>query len=135
MNPFGQQPIPGPTPSAPPTQFYVPIPQPPNARELATYEQARQLRDYLNSKLSAPYVVLPGDDEGLQSGPTTGIYIPHFFGTPPPSQGEFHYIVFQFASGANGFNVGLIIDKFSRYPMSPAYVLSAIAAEIQQMSK
>jgi hypothetical protein len=36
---------------------------------------------------------------------------------------------FRFTNGREGFNVGLAIDKFKRYPNAASYVLGELAKE------
>lgn len=99
---------------APPS---VPAKVPQNERELATKAQSGALVAYLNSRFPS-------------SAAAIAAYVPTFFGSPPPSDGDYQFLHLTFANKASGLNVGLIIDKFSRYPMSPGYVLGAIAAEV-----
>jgi hypothetical protein len=121
-----------------------------NPNQLASYAEARSLREYLNS--SPQFVgrnVLPGDDEkGLETVSTpdpnfpwlppkvaqVGIYLPSWVagphGDPEPNQEDKLFLHFRFANGFEGANVGLFLDKFRRYPNSPLYVLSALASEI-----
>ena len=81
-------------------------------------------------------VVFTGDPD------KSGIYIPSWVGGPggfaepnyvDPTGKKYFFLHYRFRNRAEGMNVGLIIDKFSRYPMSPAYVMTALAAEAQSM--
>jgi len=47
---------------------------------------------------------------------------------------KYFFLHYHFRNGAAGMNVGLIMDKFSRFPMSPAYVLTELAAEANSMA-
>ena len=127
-----------------------------NANQLASYEQARALRDLLNQhKIGGG--VLPGDDEqGVTLTPNlnfpwlppvperVGIYRPIWQAGPggfSEPNAELHtlegeivkllFLHFRFQNGKEGLNVGLILDKFRRYPHSQEYVLGEIAKEAQ----
>lgn len=121
-----------------------------NNSQLASYDEARALRTFLGSRLGGG--VLDGDDEhGIQTvsnpampwmPPTPqvpGIYVPTWEGGPAgfqiPSDGNRKFLHFRLKNGAEGMNVGLIIDKFSRYPNSAEYVLRALADEANSMAK
>lgn len=121
-----------------------------NPNQLASYAQARALRDYLNSAPQfAGRNVLPGDDEQGAGSVTVpnpnfpwlppkviqvGIYIPSWtagpHADPEPNDNDKLFLHFRFVNGFEGANVGLMLDKFSRYPSSPMYVLTALAQEI-----
>lgn len=120
-----------------------------NVNQLATYDEARAMRTYLGTIGGG---VLDGDDEkGVQfvANPSMpwlpptqqipGIYVPSWEGGPGgfavPHDGDKRFLHFRFKNGASGMNVGLIIDKFRRYPNSPAYVLGEIAREAASMAK
>ncbi len=121
-----------------------------NVDQLATYEQARELRKMLDEH-NIGGGVLPGDDEGgvtvtpninfpwLPPVPErVGIYLPKWESGPggfvsPNSTGpngeKLLFLHFRFRSGKEGLNVGLILDKFRRHPHSPDYVLGEVAKE------
>lgn len=122
-----------------------------NLMELATYEEARAIRSLLNT-YGTGGGVLPGDDE---SGSTPvsnpnfpwlpaavalpGIYQPSWLGGPggfpiPSSPGGKKYLHFRFKNGGEGMNVGLIIDKFKRYPLSPIYVINTLNDEANHLN-
>jgi hypothetical protein len=114
-----------------------------NLAQLASYEQARELAGRLSS---GPIVVgggvKPGTDEGhLSNIAPPGIYRPQWT-EGPWSQEPFYeadgvkmyFLHFRFNNGAEGMNVGLILDKFKRYPNSPLYVMSEIAAEANMIA-
>ncbi len=113
-----------------------------NTNQLATWEQARECAN----KLSAgPIVVGNGVKPETANAATSGIYLPEWFGGPggfaepnytDPKTGEkYFFLHFRFRNGAEGMNVGLIMDKFRRYPNSPFYVMSALAAEANSMAR
>jgi hypothetical protein len=126
-----------------------------NPAQLATYIEARGLRDYLNNyfKFALTSQILPGDDDPTNvfvpvvnpnfpwivpqplDKNKVGIYLPswspgpHADPQPFGPDGKLH-LHFRFANGFEGMNVGLVIDKFNRYPHSPVYVLGTLAQEI-----
>lgn len=136
------------TPPPPPFGQWV---EPFNGQQLASYAQARTLAAAINA-LKIQFAtgdprpmgggVLPGDDEVLENPPAqnTGIYIPSWINVPGagpspsavgPDGTKYYTLCLRFANGKNGMNVGLILDKFSRYPLSPQYVIGQIAAEAE----
>ena len=123
-----------------------------NTNQLASYEQARALRDLLDQhKIGGG--ILPGDDEvGVTLTPNlnfpwlppvpqrVGIYLPVWQSGPGgfsepnaigPDGAKLLFLHFRFQNGKEGLNVGLILDKFRRYPHSQEYVLGEIAKEAQ----
>ncbi len=120
-----------------------------NDAQIATYAEARALRDYLNSTQQfAANPILGGDDEGNAVPipnpnfpwlpPTVafhraGIYIPTWVagphGDPAPNSGEAQFLHFRYTNGREGFNVGLAREKFKSFPNSTSYVLDNLAAE------
>lgn len=120
-----------------------------NAAQLATYSEARALRDYLNSTQQfAANPILAGDDEANSAPvpnvnfpwlpptvafPRAGIYLPTWspgpHGDPEPSADTAQFLHFRYANGREGFNVGLYRTKFQSFPANPAYVLDNLAAE------
>jgi hypothetical protein len=144
-------------PPPPPPRFGQWI-QPYNSQELASYKQARVLVAAINStplKLDDgdPRImgggVLSSDDEVGADGKTTapanpGIFIPLWVGGPggfeqPHATGadgtKYFHLCLRFKNGMTGMNVGLILDKFSRFPMSPSYVIMQIAIEAEGMMR
>jgi hypothetical protein len=112
-----------------------------NLAQLATWDQAREYA----VKLSVGPIVIGGGVLPETGDPTTsGIYTEYWLGGP----GNFpdpHYfdattglnyysLHFRFQNGAAGMNVGLIIDKFKRFPNSPLYVFGCLAAEADAMA-
>jgi hypothetical protein len=85
--------------------------------------------------------VIAGDDETAPAvGTLTGIYVPSWSNVPGagpegsaagPDGTKYLTLCLRFANGHAGMNVGLILDKFSRYPLSPQYVIGQIAAEAE----
>lgn len=113
-----------------------------NLSQLATWEQARDLAKKLGA---APYNVGGGVMPETGDPATSGIYTelwlsgpgnfpePHYF---DEKTGQHYYpLLFRFRNGAGGMNVGLIMDKFRRYPSSPAYVFSTLVAEANSMAQ
>jgi len=113
-----------------------------NMAQLATWEDARQ---YANILSAGPIVVGEGVSPETNDPGTSGIYIPSWVGGPggfaepnyadPQTGKKYFFLHYRFRNRAEGMNVGLIMDKFSRYPMSPAYVMTALAAEAQSMAQ
>jgi len=112
-----------------------------NTNQLATWEQARNVA----LKLGAGPVIVGGGVKPETNDPaSSGIYLPTWSAGPggfqepnytDPVTGEkFYFLHYRFNNGAQGMNVGLIIDKFRRYPNSPMYVMSVLAAEADQMA-
>jgi hypothetical protein len=143
---------------APPAPKFGQWVQPYNSQELASYTQARALVAAINSTLlklddGDPRLmgggVLPGDDDPVtitalaqpgQPLPETGIFLPSWAAGPggfvqphatAPDGTLYLHLCLRFQNGVSGMNVGLILDKFSRYPLSPAYVVMQIAAEAE----
>src|SRR5260370_35141637 len=110
--------------------------------QLATGEDARK---YANIANAGPSVVGGGVRPETSDPDKSGIYIPLWVGGPggfaepnytdTQSGKKYCFLHYRFRNGAEGMNVGLIMDKFSRYPMSPAYVMGALAAEAQSMAR
>ena len=136
-----------PAPPSPPFGQWV---EPYNGQQLASYAQARTLAAAINA-LKIQFGpgdprpmgggVLPGDDEitDVHATPAlAGIYVPAWNNIGGPQQSatapdgtKYFTLCFRFVNGHVGLNVGLILDKFSRYPMSPSYVIGQIAAEAE----
>jgi hypothetical protein len=83
--------------------------------------------------------VLPGDDEpDPASGSKVGIYqavwgpLPEPPVVDPQTGAKYWHLLLRFDNGRTGMNVGLILDKFSRFPMSQDYVARYIAQEAEQ---
>ena len=112
-----------------------------NIAQLASWEQAREYA----AKLSVGPIVVGGGVMPETADPTTsGIYTELWLGGPGNFP-EAHYydertgthyypFHFRFRNGAAGMNVGLIIDKFKRFPNSPLYVFGTLAAEANAMA-
>jgi hypothetical protein len=113
-----------------------------NMAQLATWEDARQ---YANILSAGPIVVGNGVSPESSDPETSGIYIPVWVGGPagfaepdyvdPQTGKKYFFLHYRFRNGAEGMNVGLIMDKFARFPMSPAYVLNSLAAEANSMAR
>ncbi len=112
-----------------------------NTNQLATWEQAR---DYANRLNAGPIVVGAGVKPETSDPDTSGIYLPSWVGGPggfaepnftdPQTGAKYFFLHYRFRNGAQGMNVGLIMDKFRRYPNSPFYVMSALGAEADSMA-
>ncbi len=124
-----------------------------NDNQLASYADARQLRDWLNAQPQfAGRQILAGDDEhGIVSVPNVnmpwlpptvqvpGIYVPSWEGGPhgdavphsgtPGTPDYKTFLHYRMSNGFSGANVGLIMDKFRKYPTSQQYVLDEIVKE------
>jgi hypothetical protein len=116
------------------------IQSPFNIAQLATWEQARELA----ARLSAGPIVVGGGVKPENANPAvSGIYRPDWLPGPaafpephyfdPQSGLKYYFLHFRFQNGAEGMNAGLILDKFRRYPSSPLYVMSVLAAEANAM--
>src|SRR4051794_22151467 len=101
-----------------------------NRAQLATWEEAREFA----TKLSAgPIVVGGGVKPELTDANASGIFIPTWLSGPgafpephdvdPKTGAKYFFLHYRFRNGAEGMNVGLVMDKFKRYPTSPSYVL------------
>lgn len=127
-----------------------------NSRQLSSYQEAHALVDAINGH---PLLlngqlrvmgggVLPGDDsldkhEDGSENRFVGIYIPAWLVGPAGfRQGQavdsktgvkYYSLHLRFRNGKQGMNVGLILDKFARYPNSQDYVLRQIAAEAENL--
>lgn len=113
-----------------------------NLSQLATWEQARELA----TKLGAGPIVVGGGVKPESTDPNqSGIYKPEWLPGPgsfpepayvdPETGARYLQLYYRFNNGASGMNVGLILDKFKRFPSSPLYVLSALAAEADLMAQ
>ncbi len=107
-----------------------------NTNQLATYQQAKDLRGKLNSHPEfKDCLVLPGDDQTKPSVQNPGIYIPVWetgpHSDPLPGVGPLKFLHLRFTNGFSGMNVGLALDKFRRYPTSPQYVIEQLAKEVK----
>ncbi len=118
-----------------------------NDLQLASYKDARELRDWLNAQPQfAGRQILAGDDEhGVVSVPNVnmpwlpptvqvpGIYIPKWEGGPTafpvPHSGDKTFLHYRMANGFSGANVGLIMDKLRKYPTSIQYALDELVKE------
>jgi hypothetical protein len=149
------------TPPVPPTPPFGQWTQPYNSQQLASYQQARVLAAAINATKimfvsgdprPMGEGVLPGDDEtvtdasGVSSEPhlpatgQPGIYMMDWSAVPGagpeasatgPDGTKYYPLLLRFQSGHSGMNVGLILNMFSRYPLSPAYVIGFIATEAE----
>jgi hypothetical protein len=112
-----------------------------NTAQLATWDQARQ---YAKTLSSGPIVVGGGVHVENHDPKVSGIYIPSWDGGPGGFAEPFYvdpktgvkslFLHYRFNNGASGMNVGLIMDKFKRYPNSPVYVLGALAQEAASLA-
>lgn len=112
-----------------------------NLAQLATYDEARELA----AKMSVGPIIVgggvrPGTDETPSMKP--GIYRPVWSEQPwsqephyedPKTGKKYYFLHFRFNNGAEGMNVGLCLDKFTRFPMSPMYVMWQLAEEAERM--
>lgn len=109
-----------------------------NPAQLATFEQARELAAEMNSR-GVGGGVRPETGDMATSGIYTEPWLPgpqNFQepgGVDPKTGKATHPILLRFNNGAAGINVGLVLDKFKRYPMSPWYVWDAITREVNSM--
>jgi len=111
-----------------------------NQNQLATWDQARE---YAIRISMGPIVVGGGVKPETPNSSTSGIYRPDWQAGPggfvepnytDPRTGEkYFFLHYRFNQGQEGVNVGLVIDRFRRYPTSPLYVLSQLTAEVASM--
>ncbi len=122
-----------------------------NPAQLATYAEARALRDFLNA--TQPFqanLILPGDDEGNSApvpnpnfpwlppsvpNPRAGIFLPTWatgpHGDPEPQDGAALFLHFRSTNGHQEYNVGLCREKFKSFgPNGVDYVLRTLAEEM-----
>ncbi len=128
-----------------------------NETQVISYEDARRAREVMDHfQIGAG--VKPGDDENgipLLSNPFApwmpplpilpGIYLPPWEGGPAgfPSPNlpgvtldkPKLFLHFRFKNGAEGMNIGLIVDKFKRYPSAPNYVVDVLRKEADELAK
>jgi len=108
-----------------------------NTNQLASFEEARNLRDFLMaSPYFQPAVIAPETQDPTQSG----IFIPEWVGGPggfpepnytdPVTHVKYFFLHYRWSNGFVG-NVGLIIDKFRRYPFSSGYVMRVLGEEVK----
>jgi hypothetical protein len=99
-----------------------------NKAQLATLTEARALAEELKN-----YGLIINSESEDQN--KSGIYLPDWRteGGPSPNEGDALWYHFRFTNGADGVNVGLIQDRLSRYPNSPAYVFRSLVEEINQI--
>lgn len=110
-----------------------------NLAQLASWAQARDLAKQLTDRgIGRGVKPESGDPElsGIYTEPWLGgpanFPEPHYF---DEKTGTHYYpLHFRFNNGAGGMNVGLIMDKFKRFPMSPGYVWDTIAREVNAMA-
>jgi hypothetical protein len=112
-----------------------------NTAQLATWDDARKYASLLSA---GPIVVGLGVSPESTDQAKSGIYVPSWDGGPsgfqeptytdPQTGVQYSWLHYRFLNGASGMNVGLIIDKFKRYPNSPAYVLSTLAQEAASLA-
>jgi len=108
-----------------------------NTNQLASFEQARNLRDFfMASNYFSSVRILPEQPDQSKSG----IFLPEWSEGPgafpepnytDPLTGTKYY--FLHLRWSNGFenNVGLCLDKFRRYPFSPDYVMRTLSEEVK----
>lgn len=102
-----------------------------NPAQLVTLDEARALVVEMNARGIGGGVLPESKDQSV-----SGIYIDPWDvqpDSPAPEIGEAKFYSLRFKNGAAGINVGLVLDKFNRYPTSPAYVWSQVAAEVDSM--
>lgn len=112
-------------------------------KQLATYQQARDLRDKINAfKVSDAQGVMsggvkPGDDE-FGASEDAGIVRPGWVDSghepepgyvDPKTDEQYFNLVFMFKDGTGGNQVGLILDRLANSGNSEEVVLRALAAQ------
>ncbi len=122
--------------------FSVPAAVTPNGQSLASYDQAAQIKAYLNAKFVAQ--IISGDDSvnpgHVAPDGSLGTYVPLFIGPgiSAPSivtKGvKYYYLHFRFDNGAD-INVGLAVQKFQSFPSNPDYVLRELARNAGTLTK
>ena len=109
-----------------------------NISQLASWKQARDFVKILNARNFGGGVKPENTDPDL-SGIFTLLWLPGPGGFPEPhytdEQGVMYYpLLLRFNNGAGGMNVGLMLDKFKRFPASPDYVWSELTKEVNSMA-
>lgn len=110
-----------------------------NAAQLVTWDQARELATQLTA-LGIGRGVKPESGDMDQSGLYTELWSPGPGGFPEPNGVDPKTgkptapILMRFNNGAAGVNVGLVLDKFKRFPSSPQYVLRELGKEVDSMA-
>ncbi len=123
--------------------------QPWNSMQLASYAAGRALVTAINARLMTfgPNTrpmgggVMPGDDEAASAGeiPTVGLFVPQFFGMASrvetgPDGTKYVQLHMRFHNDAI-IDVGLFLDKLSRFPLAQEYVVSYLASEVEAAGK
>ncbi len=140
---FGYPPLHPPVPAG-----FAKWEQPYNSLQLASYVAGRALVAAINARpMTFPPDtnprpmgggVLAGDDEfaDVNAAPQiVGLFVPSFFGLAPrmetgPDGTKYVQLHMRFANGAI-IDVGLFLDKLSRYPLAQEYAVSYLAAEVE----
>lgn len=120
-----------------------------NRKQLATWDEARECARLLSAGPITvgdgvrPQVNQPGTSEPDMA--KSGIYRPAWLEGPsafPEPQDvdektgkEYWFLHLRFFNGAEGMNVGLILDQFRKYPNSPAYVLKRLQDEANMLAE
>lgn len=104
-----------------------------NKDQLSTWEEAKLISQHFK----VPYngLLIGGGLKPLTSFvSTSGIYLPPWTSGPAafpePRIGNARAYLFRFKNGMEGVNVGLVRELFSKYPLSPMYVLGELMREI-----
>ncbi len=100
-----------------------------NSNQLATYEEARELKSQIENFRITHEIYMAGGvaDENKDVG-KSGIYIPSWesgpggFPEPNDAEDQKFFLHFRFNSGRSGINVGLILDKIRRFAGNFSYV-------------
>ena len=112
-----------------------------NRKQLATWDEARECARLVSG---GPIAVGDGVKPETRDLKTSGIFIPEWL--PGPSAfdephdvdektgKEYWFIHLRFNNGAEGMNVGLILDQFRRYPNSPGFVLKRLSDEANMLA-
>lgn len=113
-----------------------------NLAQLATWDEARECAHKLSD---GPIVVGDGVLPETTNPNTSGIYIPAWFGGnggfEQPNYADdktgkaYFHLHYRFRNGAEGMNVGLILDRFRRYPSAPFYVLNSLLEEARSLAR
>lgn len=107
-----------------------------NDNQLASWEQARGLAKDLNDFRNVTGLYLGGGVAPETSNEaTSGIYVPTWLGGPggfpvPSDLKTKYWLHFRFNNGRCGINVGLILDKITRYGGNKIYVYYSLTGDL-----
>ena len=105
-----------------------------NPAQLATWAEATALVKLINASAqfqAAGLFILPQDPLHVHSGAFIPSWVSGPGGFQEPVNGNQYFIHFRYNNGFEGMNAGLVREKFRSFPLSPAYVIGTLLAEVQ----